>query len=117
MTHNRRTHKTLSVLFTIIVVATLCCQVAFADSNPQGSFQSGIDVAYNQLRWIATGGGVLALAGCGIILVTGSEKDGEKAKAAIKYIIIAVVGVWILPLVVRAGKGMFGTPWNPHSFG
>ena len=50
-------------------------------------------------------------------MMYGSNKDGEKAKAAIKYILIAVAGIWILPAVIRLGKTMFGTAWDPHSIG
>lgn len=108
-----------AAVLTVILVVVMCLQFAYATdaSTAKANFQAGITTAYKHLRNIALGGGAIALAGCGIIMLMGSQQDAEKAKAAIKFIIVAVIGVLILPLVVRAGKGMFGASWNPRNLG
>lgn len=114
-----RLKRLAAAALTVVLVIAICLQFAYATdvSTAKANFQDGITTAYRHLRNIALGGGALALAGCGIIMLMGSQQDAEKAKAAIKFIIVAVVGVLILPLIVRAGKGLFGATWNPRSLG
>ena len=110
------------MLILVALITALCIQPVFADddmsfSEAKAQFQETVNKTYGILRIVALGGGALALAGCGLIMMYGSNKDGEKAKATIKYILIAVAGIWILPAVIRLGKTMFGTAWDPHSIG
>lgn len=111
--------RVVAILLVIVLVFGMCLQFAFASqvAIAKSQFQGGITTAYRVLRRIALAGGALALTGCGVMMLMGSGKDAEKAKGAIKYIAIAVVGVLILPLVVNFGKGMFGGGWDPRSLG
>lgn len=111
--NRRKKAVALIVLFT----AVLCFQFAFAATSAEAQFKQGITDLYWHVERISLGAAAIALAGCGLMMVFGNQKEAESAKGAIKYILIAVAGIWLLPLIINAGKGLFGSGWDPHSLG
>ena len=100
----------------VALTAALCCHTAFADeiSDATASFQDWINRTYLTVRNVSLTAGAVSLGFCGIVLMTGSQKNTEKVITAIKYILMAIAGVFLIPAVVRFGRNMFGSHgWDP----
>ena len=88
-----------------------------AESDKEMSnFSSKIDETYKLFRNIALPLAALALAYCGLALLLGSEKDAEVAKKRIFFILLAIVVLYLLPLIVKEAMNVGAKyAWSPSS--
>ena len=113
MKQSKHIRKLLTVLLAVIVMATLCCQFAFAVEGEQEVKNQATRI-FSIVQTITYPAAALAAAGCGLIMIYGEESAAAKAKTALKYIIIAVVCMFLLPRVVSAVASNAGaTAWDP----
>ena len=70
--------------------------------------------AFTRIRTIGTVFAVIGLAGNGIQMMSDTLTAGKAMKRII-YILIALAGLWLLPVVIRLGRNVFGVGWAPES--
>lgn len=73
-----------------------------------------ISATYKFVQRMAAPFAVLAITGGGLMVLCGSEKDADKGYAVIKTALLALLALYLLPLVISAAyNSLNGAAWNP----
>ncbi len=79
------------------------------DTTYIAQVNSFLGLARNVALYIAAAG----LAWTAFTMLFGSEKDASASKTKIKYILIAIVCLILLPYVIQFGRSLFGGAYSP----
>lgn len=104
-------------MMLLMLFSTVLSAPAYADSAEQAGMEAGekiLDI-YTIIKAVATPIATIGIVGSALQLMQGDTKAGEAAKKRIVVIILALVAIWLIPLVVGAGKTSFGgLAWDPE---
>lgn len=108
--------KTISIVSIILTLSATT--VAYADSSGAGySTYSKVESLYRTIiRPIGIALGAVGLAGSAVQIAAGDTNTAAKAKARIIVILLAVMGMVVLPSVINAGiNALSSLQWTPPS--
>ena len=107
----------LVALCIVSVSLTLSAPAFAADLEAQKQeFWSRILAAYNFLLSMAAPFALVTITAGGLIVLLGSEKDAERGYAMIKMALIALMALYLLPLVISVARhSLNGVAWDPEN--
>lgn len=103
--------KTCAV--TIISIIVLCLFAAPALAADLSEYTDSINTIYKMFKAIAVPAAVVGIV-YNLFGLFSSEKKMEEAKLRIILILLALAGIYLLPLFIKLGASLFGgTAWDP----
>lgn len=106
----------LFVILVAIMLTAICLQRADA-SEQEAPARQAFGPVYRTIRTIAMAMGVVGIAASAVQIVMGDTQTASKAKTRLFLIVLAVMAVWVLPIVISSGSTLFGAGWNPNNPG
>lgn len=106
------------IIIISIVLALSTSTVAYADSSQAGySTYSKVESLYRtMIRPIGIALGAVGLAASAVQIAAGDTNTAAKAKSRIIVILLAVMGMLVLPSVINAGiNALSSLQWTPPS--
>lgn len=91
------------------IITALNTAVAYAETDAfaEAVITNGLGQIYSILSAVILPIGAIALAVCALKMVYGDEKSTENAKGALVRIIIAVILIYLAPLIINTVVGLF----------
>lgn len=96
-------------LIACLIITALITPGAYAETDAfaQAVINNGLGQIYSILTAVILPVSVIALAVCALKMVYGDEKSAENAKSALIRIIIAVILIYLAPLIINTVVGLF----------
>lgn len=113
--------KTVAAIFLILAMVCLCMITAFAaDEVPEAvtteiaSFLDEIKDFYDFAASIALPIATVAISWSGLNALLGDSRDMERAATTLKWVVIALAALYLLPSVISYGIKIFeDSGWDP----
>lgn len=124
----RRSRHRFAIALLLLLLVILCVQPASAAGIWQGiydgqvwsmdGFRIRIMKVYNLFKAICAPLAVCSIAAGGFEVLLGSESDQAKGIARIKFTLMAVVALYLLPVIINFGydiaKNFIWDPYHPQ---
>ena len=104
----------IATILIVCIISTLFAVPAFADAQKSAEEISGLAAGglrqiYNVFKIAALPIGIIVMAVCGIKMLWGNAKSAEDAKKVLIRIGIAMVIIYLAPILVHWATGLFAS--------